>query len=310
MGALCLGPVPRPCPDSSRPSAPFHPFLRVTHVPEVPGTGPIPLDRAAAAKALAHSRCFAKVQGCQVPGIHEGRAALAMLASAQGGPTETCRLRAPLGGPSGLQAGTRGAAAAARPDPRCGVRALPDAQTLLPCGGSLAWFSSPAIDHARLFPWLAPPSTAWLTAASARRPTMLLPGLPVGHFTLPLAGPGPARHCWAPYFSPPWRRQQNGQVGRPRALAPTSSPPGAPQEATAVASDVGLAGCAPRGCRAEPSLSLRVWGHSYSVNGDKACPQRQAPPMQVQAVQPWGRGCAGAGGPSAGLTFRLLPSRK
>lgn len=215
-----------------------------------------------------------------------------------------------LGGPSGLQAGTRGAAAAARPDPRCGVRALPDAQTLLPCGGSLAWFSSPAIDHARLFPWLAPPSTAWLTAASARRPTVLLPGLPVGHFTLPLAGPGPARHCWAPYFSPPWRRQQNGQAGRPRALVPTSSPPGAPQEATAVASDVGLAGCAPRGCRAEPSLSLRVWGHSYSMDGDKAHPRRQAPPMQVQAVQPWGRGCAGAGGPSAGLTFRLLPSRK
>lgn len=310
MGALCLGPVPRPCPDSSRPSAPFHPFLHVTHVPEVPGTGPIPLDRAAAAKALAHSRCFAKVQGCQVPGIHEGRAALAMLASAQGGPTETCRLRAPRGG--AVRAAGRNQRG------RCSCSARPTVWGTSPSRrpdpaalrGSLAWFSSPAIDHARLFPWLAPPSTAWLTAASARRPTMLLPGLPVGHFTLPLAGPGPARHCWAPYFSPPWRRQQNGQAGRPRALAPTSSPPGAPQEATAVASDVGLAGCAPRGCRAEPSLSLRVWGHSYSMDGDKTHPRRQAPPMQVQAVQPWGRGCAGAGGPSAGLTFRLLPSRK
>lgn len=134
MGALCLGPVPWPCPDSSRPSAPFHPFLRVTHVPEVPGTGPIPRDRAAAAKALAHSRCFAKVQGCQVPGIHEGRAALATLASAQGGPTETCRLRAPLGGPSGLQAGTRGAAAAARPF-----------QTPRPCCPAVGpWPGSPA----------------------------------------------------------------------------------------------------------------------------------------------------------------------
>lgn len=48
-------------------------------------------------------------------GLNEGRAALARLASAQGGPIETCSSVPHFGGPPGLQAGTTGATAAARP---------------------------------------------------------------------------------------------------------------------------------------------------------------------------------------------------